>query len=283
MQKYIIVTESGADLPDHIINRDDVYSLPMHVSMDGVDYTDYELTTEELCSYYDRTKKVPTTSAVNPEQYREVFEKINAEMPDALIIHISYSSVVSCTYQNAVIAADGLKNIHHIDTLNVSIGQGFIVMKTLDLLKENPEIELEDLIAAIEQYSKKTKFVFIPGNLDYLRAGGRVSNAQYLGAAVLKIKPLIELIEGKLISTKKYRGHLTAVAKNVIDDFIADFNADIKELNIVETPRLGGDIVASIKACLESHGVQTVHWLKTGCVIASHAGPGGFGIAGFMK
>jgi len=283
LQKYIIVTESGADLPDYIINRDDVYSLPMHVSMDSVDYEDYALSTEELCSYYDKTKKVPTTSAVNPEQYREVFEKINAEDPDALIIHISYSSVVSCTYQNALIAAEGLKNIHHIDTLNVSIGQGFIVMKTLDLLKENPEIALEDLIAAIKSFSDKTKFVFIPGNLDYLRAGGRVSNAQYLGAAVLKIKPLIELIEGKLISTKKYRGHLTTVAKSVIDDFFADFNVDNKEVNIVETPRLGGDIVAAIKACVESHGVQKENWLKTGCVIASHAGPGGFGIAGFMK
>jgi len=283
MQKYIFVTESGADLPDYIINREDVYSLPMHVSMDGIDYEDYDLSTEELCSYYDKTKKVPTTSAVNPEQYREVFEKINNEMPEAKIIHICYSSVVSCTYQNALIAAEGLKNIHHIDTLNVSIGQGFIVMKTLDLLAEKPEISLEDLIAAIENYSEKTKFVFIPGNLDYLRAGGRVSNAQYLGGAVLKIKPLIELIEGKLISTKKYRGNMTAVAKKVIDDFFADFHIDNKELNVVETPRPTSDMLAAIKTCLESHGVQKANWLKTGCVIASHAGPGGFGIAGFME
>ena len=282
MQKYIFVTESGADLPEYIRNRDDVYCLSMHVSMDSVDYEDYDLTTEQLCSYYDKTKKVPTTSAVNPEQYREAFEKINAETPEALIIHICYSSVVSGGYQNACIAAEGFTNIYHVDTLNVSIGEGFIVMKTLDLVDSNPEISLEDLLAAIKQYSEKTKFIFIPGNLDYLRAGGRVSNAQYLGAAVLRIKPLIELIDGKLISTKKYRGPMTTVAKNVLEDFFATFNADKTEVNLVETPRLGKEIVDEIEACLKTLGVKKVNWLKTGCVIASHAGPGGFGISGFM-
>ena len=52
---------------------------------------------------------------------------------------------------------------------------------------------------------------FIPGDLDYLRAGGRVSNAAYLGAKILGLHPLIEIQDGKLISTKKYRGSMARV------------------------------------------------------------------------
>ena len=60
----------------------------------------------------------------------------------------------------------------------------------------------------IESWNKKVFCSFIPGNLDYLKAGGRVSNAAYLGATLLRLKPLIEIVDGKLLASKKYRGRL---------------------------------------------------------------------------
>jgi DegV family protein with EDD domain len=191
MSKYIIVTESGADLPREIASRSDVHVLPMHVIIDGEDYLDGSMTTEELCSYYDRTGKIPTTSAVNPEEYKVVFHQIRKEHPDAIILHLCYSSVCSCGYQNALIADKGIDNLYHVDTLNVSAGQAFIVMKALRMIDENPDIAPETLIAAIKRYSGVARFSFILGSLDYVRAGGRVTNAQYLGATLLNLKPLI--------------------------------------------------------------------------------------------
>lgn len=52
----------------------------------------------------------------------------------------------------------------------------------------------------------KARFALISGRLDFLKAGGRVSNVTYFGGVPLKIKPRIEIIEGKLVSTKKYHG-----------------------------------------------------------------------------
>lgn len=80
------------------------------------------------------------------------------------------------------------------------------------LLKDKPEIEPAELIAEIEAAVPKSRLSFIPGNLDFLRAGGRVSNAAYISGSLLKIKPLIEMIDGKLVSTKKYRGQMNKVS-----------------------------------------------------------------------
>jgi DegV family protein with EDD domain len=281
MYNYIIVTESGADLPREIRERPDVHVLPMHVSINNEDYLDGSIPIEELCSYYDKTGKTPTTSAVNPEEYRAVFEQIRREQPEAVILHISYSSACSCTYQNAVIGDEGIDNLYHVDTLNVSAGEGFIVMKTLQIIEENPAIAPEALLASIKKYCGVARFSFIPGNLDYLRAGGRVSNAQYLGASLLNLKPLINIIEGKLISAKKYRGSLSKIIPQFVNDFFKEYDIDRRELCLIHSNRIKEELKTSFEEYVRKLGAQKIHWLASGSVITTHAGPGGIGIAGF--
>ena len=95
-----------------------------------------------------------------------------------------------------------------IDTLNVTGGLAAVVMYAANLLEEEPAISHVHLIEKIESIVPKTRLAFIPGSLDFLKAGGRVSNLAYIGGALLKIKPCIELKEGKLVSTRKYRGKM---------------------------------------------------------------------------
>lgn len=281
MRKFIIVTESGADLPLELAKANEIHVLPMHVIMDETDYKDGVISVSEVYDYYKRTKKIPGTSAINPDEYQCLFEEITKENPNCIIIHISYSSKASCTFQNAHIASEGMKNIYHVDSLSVSGGEAAIVLKAAKLIKEYPDIEPEDLIKKIESYVARARVSFIPGNLEYLKAGGRLSNAMYVGASILQLKPLIEILHGKLVATKKYRGSMKHIAEKYLNEFIDRYNMDKEELYILYSVGLEESIKNRVEEITKEKGFKKVIWTQTGCVISAHSGPGAIGIAGF--
>jgi len=280
MKKYIIVTESGADLSREMIEKHDIRVAQMHVEIDGIDHLDESVSMEELTGYYKRTGKVPKTSGVNPDQYEEIFNTIKNKDPDAVVLHICYSAQLSCGYQSSIIADDGTIPIYHIDAKNVSIGHAFIVMKTIELIEKRPDIEPEELVGLVEAIAAKTRFSFVPGNLDYLRAGGRVSNAQYLSATLLKVRPLIEVINGLMISTKRYRGSIQKIIHKMLSDYFAKYSIDKESIFFVYACALDNAIKEDMEKQAAEAGIRDVVWLNTGGVITSHSGPGGLGIAG---
>lgn len=283
MKKYYIISESGADLSPELIEKHGILIAPMHLSLDGVDYVDGAVKVDEICEHFDRTGQIPKTSAAAPFEYVQLIEKIRKENPDAVIIHIGYSAVLSSSFQNSLIASDGHKQIYHIDSKNVSIGQAYIVAKAAELIENNPDIPTEDLITLIEEIAKNNKFWFIPGNLKFLRAGGRVSNIKSIIATLLHIKPLLELVDGKMVATKNYRGTMAKVALKVIDDFFDRNTIDMETIFIGHTHTIDPELKENMIKLVKQHGVKNVVWFKAGAVITSHAGPGGFGIAGTAK
>ena len=127
----------------------------------------------------------------------------------------------------------------------------------------------------------KVHMGFFPGDLEYLRAGGRVSNAAYLGATILGLHPLIEIQDGKLLSTKKYRGAMSKVIAKLVSEYPAVHNLDKSELYLIYGLGLDADIMHSVEEAARAQGFERITWVQTGCVIAAHSGPGAFGIVGF--
>jgi DegV family protein with EDD domain len=281
MKKYIILTESGADLPLDLVKLHHIHVIPMHVVMDDVDYLDGSIPVTKVYDYYRRSKKIPLTSATNPYEYKHLFQKIAKENPDDIILHISYSSKASCTYQNARIAAEGLENIYHIDSLNVSGGEAAVILKAVELIEQQPDILTADLIKKIESYVAMARVSFIPGNLEYLRAGGRVSNAAYLGATVLQLKPLIEIVNGELVSTKRYRGAMRRIAEKYLHEYLDRYNMDKEQIYFLYSLGLEEYIKLLMEEIAKEKGFKKIIWIQAGCVISTHSGPGAIGIAGF--
>lgn len=280
MNKYVIVAESGADLPGDMIERYNIHIATMHVEIGGEDYPDVSISIKEICDYYDKTGKVPKTAAANPYDYQQVYEKIGEENPDAVIIHPCYSYKLSATYQNSTIAEDGKCRIYHADSLNASIGQAFVVMKTAKLIEENPEISPEEIVRGIDKIAAAVRFSFVPGNLDFLRAGGRVSNAQHLGATIFRLKPLIQMIDGNMITTKKYMGNMNDITRRMIDEYFDKYNIDKDIVFLSDTYKLDKELKANTEKQVLGFGVKEVKWIKPGGVITSHSGSGAIGIAG---
>lgn len=281
MNKYVVLTESGADLPLDLVKLHGISVVPMHIIMDDIDYQDGSIPVTKVYDYYQRTKKIPKTSATNPHEYVTAFEKITAENPDAIIILISYSSQASSTYQNAHIASEGIENINHIDSLNVSGGEAAIILKAVEWLEKHPDIPTEDLIKKIESFVAMARVSFIPGQLEYLKAGGRLSNAAYLGASLLQLKPLIEIVDGKLVATKKYRGAMKNIAEKYLHEYLDRYNLDKAQLCLLHSLGLEENIKRRMEEITLAKGFKNIIWIQTGCVITAHSGPGSVGIAGF--
>ena len=128
MRRIILSTESGADLPKDLTDKYSIRVVPMHVIMDGKDYLDGSLSVKDIYAYHNRTKKIPSTTATNVHEYQDFFRKIKEEFSDCTIIHIGYTSKASSSFQNAILASEGFKDLYLIDALNVAGGLTAIVM-----------------------------------------------------------------------------------------------------------------------------------------------------------
>ncbi|ASN06981.1 DegV family protein [Virgibacillus necropolis] len=280
MRRIILSTESGADLPEDLADKHDVQVVPMHVIMDGQDYLDGSLPVKDIYDYYEHTKKIPSTTSTNSHEYHSLFMRIKADFPDCIIIHIGYTSKASSSFHNATIAAEDFEDLFLIDALNVTGGLTAIVMYAVTLLEKEPTIEPASLIEKIESIIPKSRLAFVPGSLEFLKAGGRVSNVAYLGGILLKIKPRIELIEGKLVSTKKYRGKMSIVTEKLMRDYLNQFDIDREQLYFQYSIGLDESIMQRMDEIAKENGFKNVKWMQAGAMISTHAGPGGFGIAG---
>ncbi|MEH7252887.1 DegV family protein [Neobacillus niacini] len=280
MRRIILTTESGADLPVELAEKHNVQVVPMHVVMDGQDYLDGSLPVTDIYDFYERTKKIPSTTSTNSHEYLEFFKKIKNDYPDCIIVHIGYTSKASSSFQNAIIATEELNDIFLIDALNVTGGLTAIVMYAVTLLDNEPLIGPIQLVEKIESIVPKSRLAFVPGSLDFLRAGGRVSNLAYLGGALLKIKPRIELMDGNLVSTKKYRGNMEAVSEKLMRDYLNQYDIDKAQLYLLYSIGLDEKIKQGMDEIANEAGFKNVKWIQAGAMISTHAGPGGVGIAG---
>ncbi|MGL4790346.1 MAG: DegV family protein [Anaerotignaceae bacterium] len=286
MGKIVITTETCSDLTEQMISDNNIYTIPMHVVFEHGSFDDGSMPVEVIYEYFKKTKKVPKTSAVNPEEFVAFFNKIAKENPDCEIIHICYSSQASSTYQNALIALgeEHLQaKVHLIDSFNVSLGAGNIVMRAAKILRENTDITPEKLVEEIKEYRPRVYKSFVPERLEYLVAGGRVSNAAALGAAILRIKPRVDIIDGKLVATKKYRGSMKMIVDKYMDDVINNINLSKELVYVVYVP--GGDMknVDRMVERFTEAGFKEVVVGSTGCVLSTHGGPGAIGFTGYLE
>ena len=283
MKKYIIVAETGSDIPKELADKYEIYLVPMYVTFGEEVKDDGTFPAKDVCVYYERTGKLPKTSGCNPEDFMKVFEKIEEKYPNAHIVYMAYSAVTTCSFQSAKLAAEGKSNISFIDTKHITVGQCASVIRLAQELEKHPEWTVKEVEAIASQISRSVKMCFIPSNLDYLRAGGRVSNATALCGNILSIHPKIELLDGYLKATRKYRGKMKKVVRSLILDFCEEQNFDRQEVWMGCTNGFSEELKADAIEIAKELGFQKVHWIMTGGVITTHGGPNAFCMAGFSS
>jgi len=282
MKKIILVAETGSDITAELAEKYGIEMVPMHVSFDTETMDDASFPAQKIVDFYKETGKLPKTSGSTPEDFIVKFDEIHEKYPDAQILYLAYSAATTCSFQSANIAAEDRDYVTAIDTKQVSVGQANIVCKMAEIINANPDMELLEAVELANELISRANMCFTPANLEFLRAGGRVSNVAYLGASILGLHPCIELLDGKLTATKKYRGKMNKVAAQLITEYAKHYNLNRKEkLWIIYTVGLSDDVKDVIKETAANCGFETLEWVQAAGVITTHGGPAAFGIAGF--
>lgn len=283
MSKYVIVVESGADVTPELREHYGIVSVPMHVTMGDETVDDGSIDPLEIYSRCNEMGQMPKTSGCSPADFNEVYDRIHAEQPEATILHLAYSEVTTCSHQSSKIAAEGRDYVYSMDTRFVSVGQSLIVVEAAKYIEANPDATVEEIFSFVESVMDRVLLGFVPTDLAFLKAGGRLSNVAFLGAHLLKIKPCIEVAGGKFVATKKFRGSMLKCARAFLDHMVEKGDIDFSHIGLAYSVGLSEELRGDMEVYARELGFEDIAWTQVGGVISSHCGPTAFGAVLLQK
>ena len=276
-----ITTDSTCDLPAALLEQYDISVIPLGIVKAGKLYRDgVDICTADIAAHVDAGGDITTTNAVNIADYETLFRTEIAKC-DALI-HINIGMGFSCCYQNARLAAEEIPEVYVVDSGNLSVGHGMLVLAAAEAAKSGKSVT--EILDLLNEMRGQVCMSFVLDRLDYMKKGGRCSAVTALGANLLKLHPCIEVIDGKMSVTKKYRGSMEKVVNDYIRERVANrTDLDTRRAILVDTCQ--DDTLCSIakKALEELQIFDEVVEAKAGCTIFCHSGNNALGIVFLRK
>ena len=277
----IITSDSTTDLSKELCERYKITVMPLCITLGDKLYTDgVDITPDDIYAHHDRTGELPKTTATNVGDCLDFFSQFTSQ--GKTVIHFTISSEMSSTYNNACMAAEELGNVYIIDTKNLSTGGGLLVITAAELL--NQGLPVEEIVEKTRETVARGGASFVVDNLPYLYKGGRCSAVAMLGANLLKLKPCIQVKNGKMDVAKKYRGRYADVLKQYVVDKIGDYSdIDLDRVFVTHAgcdPQLVNDIVELVK---KTAPFKEVFLTRAGCTVSSHCGANTLGVLFIRK
>lgn len=276
LRKVRIFTDSTADLSTELIRKYGITVMPLYITLGEKTYKDMlEVTAEDIFAHCSAGGDLPKTSAVSIVDYTEAFKPV-IEAGET-IIHFTISADFSACYQNAVLAAKEIGNIYVVDTRNLSTGIGQLVIMASELAEKG--LSAEEICDEVTSAVPRLDVSFVLNDLKYLYKGGRCSGVAALGANVLKLKPCIEVVDGKMVVGKKYRGSFEKCAEEYIKDRL--FKKDDIDLHRIFLTYTGCEcgLIEKLAADIKNYlPFEEVLLTEAGSTISGHCGPGCLGI-----
>lgn len=272
--KIAISAESTIDLPKELLSLYNIHTLPYTIILGDKEYLDGEILPEQIFKFYEDTKTLPKTSAINSLQYQEHFNSLLKDYDG--VIHFCLSSEISSSCKNAMEAAEKFKNVYVVDTKSLSTGIALQAIYASKLIKDG--LDINDIY---ERVLKRVPFVqasFVLKKLEFLYKGGRCSALSYFGANLLQIRPQIILKDGKMGPHKKYRGNMEKVVKSYCDDTLEEFNNPDLSIGFVTYTTASDEMLEIAKNSLINRGFKKIYCTKAGATISSHCGENTLGI-----
>lgn len=272
-----ITADSTCDLnAEYLAEHSIVDIIPLRITMGGRDYIDgVDLKPEDIFHHVESGGELPKTSAVNMMEYREKFETLLKQC-DA-VIHFNIGDSFSSCYANAMMAAENLP-VYVVNSQNLSTGIATLLTEAVDMIEagcEDPKTIVDHVCALRE----KVDASFILNRLDYLHKGGRCSAVAMLGANMLHLRPCIEVVEGKMIVGKKFRGNYERCLKQYVADRMRNPETICGKRVFIAHTGVAPEMVKQVVTQVESiKHFDEVLEVSAGCSITSHCGENTVGV-----
>lgn len=280
--KVKIISDSTCDLSKELLEKYDISIVPLYVVMNDKTMRDgLEVTPEDIYEYVDKNGKLPSTSAANIGDYLEAFKFWREQGYE--IVHFDISSDFSSTHRNACMAAAEVGGVYVVDSRNLSTGQGLAVLHGAEMAQSGKSAK--EIYEECTALTSKIEASFVVDSIDYLYKGGRCSALAAFGANLLKLKPCIEVKDGKMNPGKKYRGNISRVMLNYVEERLRGRDdIDKSRIFITHTKCSKEDVEAVRKKVLEiCPDFKEILETTAGCTVTTHCGPNTLGILFIRK
>ncbi|HHY14816.1 MAG TPA: DegV family protein [Firmicutes bacterium] len=221
MSKIHVVTDSGSDLPQEVLETLQIHVVPLTVQFGEEIYRDgVDISVEEFYRKLEAESEIPSTCQPSPADFVRVYE--NIAQPGDTIISIHLSSKMSGTYQSAVLAASMLDpniDVKVIDSQCASLGIGVVAAAAARAVQAGADVE--QVLAELKPIIDNLQVYFVVDTLEYLQKNGRIGMASAFMGTLLSIKPILTVQDGMVAPFEKIRGK--AKALNRIRELMEEF------------------------------------------------------------
>jgi DegV family protein with EDD domain len=195
MSKVVVVTDSSANVPAHLVQQLDIRIVPILLALNGRTFRDgLDVTPQQVYQWLRTSKHLPTTSAPSVGDFLRVYATAAQETSDIVSIHLSPK--LSATYKVATTASQLVDSatIRVVNCQTVAMGQGFVAIAAARAAAKGADPE--EVVARAEQVSSKMNLLATLDTLEYLHRGGRIGGAATLLGTLLQIKPVLYVADG---------------------------------------------------------------------------------------
>ena len=284
----VFFTDSNSELWYTEVKKLGIEYISMPYTLNGEEYG-YDLgETHDFKWFFDNIRKgnLPITSALNPQNYIDIFEPILKAGEDILYVHFSRQMSATFNFMEQAIAELKEKyperSIKYVDTKSISMGAGLIAYEAAVMHKRGATDD--EVIEFVEKFRDEATIYFTVDDLMHLKRGGRLSATSAVFGSLLGIKPIIAVNDdGKLDTVTKVSGRkkslMTLIDKmKELGENIADYPIGILHADDEEAAKFLEEKVRELA------GPEARIWIQqVGPTVGTHCGPGTAGVVFHAK
>ena len=276
--KFVFVADAACDVSEEEKKRYNINIIPIELNF-GDEIFPEGLPNEEYYKKLKESEIMPKTAMPNAYKFQSFYENY-ANKKDVFVITILISMELSTTKVQAQSAADELnmKNVFIEESRGATVAQGALIVELAKFCEH--ENDIKKIKEEFYRLRDKVKLFAIINDLKYLKASGRLSGASAAIGGMLKVKPIVSLVDGKVVNiakcmgTPKAESYIINSAKNIDETrplYLIHSHIEDKAKELYEKNK---DAFA---------GVKEVKIEEISYVVGTHVGAGCYGIVFFEK
>ena len=273
-----IVTDSTADLPADIVQELDITVVPLIVRFGSEAlHEGTEITNAEFYHRLTVDPDHPSTSQPSPGEFIAAYQSIAADADAIISIHIS--SELSGTCDSAQSARDNPEinlPVHVVDSRSASIAVGHLAVLAAERARDG--IPIDTILAELDGWIQRGRTCFLLDTLEYLRRGGRIGSARAFLGSLLRVKPLLHIVDGVVEPLDRARSPRKAIDRIV--RYLRDEAGDGRLAYVGILHATDEELARRVQERIESE-FEVGRWFfaEIGAVIGAHTGPNAIGVA----
>ncbi|MGF7186079.1 DegV family protein with EDD domain [Desulfitispora alkaliphila] len=278
-----VITDSTSYIPKQIREKLSITVISLSINFETETFLEEELDNHVFYEKMDQSADVPTSSQPSLNDFCKHFEQqVNS---GNAVVGVFLSADMSGTFSTAqsakklVLEKYPEAEIELVDSRSNCMELGFATIVAAKAAKAGESVA--EVAASAHHVISRSRFLFTPDTLSYLKKGGRIGGAAALVGTVLQIKPILTVVDGKTSVFTKVRTKKKAI-ETIVNAFLEDVsNKGLGDATVhhINNEAEGREVAELIK---EKTG-KTISLTSIGPVIGLHVGPGAIGIAYYTE